>query len=103
MRGKEGAGLSTYCPDFKTARAVSVPLRGKEGAGLLACVFGMQLCVQVSVPLRGKEGAGPDPAPDAVLPDQARFPSPCGVRRVRDFINVYLDPLGIHRFRPLAG
>ncbi len=37
----------------------------------------------VSVPLRGKEGAGPDllSEKDCLL---YLFPSPCGVRRVRD-------------------
>ncbi len=38
----------------------------------------------VSVPLRGKEGAGltPESADNGDFED--RFPSPCGVRRVRD-------------------
>ncbi len=41
--------------------------------------------LKVSVPLRGKEGAGPW-AQNLKLAEKAivSFPSPCGVRRVRD-------------------
>ncbi len=67
---------------------VSVPLRGKEGAGHNALVAFCAWAEQnrwVSVPLRGKEGAGPLEARDPELYQQGiEFPSPCGVRRVRD-------------------
>ena len=65
---------------------VSVPLRGKEGAGPGTPISQPLPRFSVSVPLRGKEGAG--------LKEQRResakaqvFPSPCGVRRVRDLVD----------------
>ncbi len=56
----------------------------------------------VSVPLRGKEGAGPELMQVNVDP-QHTFPSPCGVRRVRDvkFANAFRRENV--SFRPLAG
>ncbi len=82
-----------------TVSLVSVPLRGKEGAGQLeerlaalrhwlempAGWFMSKGTVSlVSVPLRGKEGAGPDGAELYCSATWETFPSPCGVRRVRD-------------------
>ena len=61
---------------------VSVPLRGKEGAGH-AVRYVQQARDRVSVPLRGKEGAGPFNGSIDTRP-YVEFPSPCGVRRVRD-------------------
>ncbi len=63
---------------------VSVPLRGKEGAGRKKRGIKLVAISAVSVPLRGKEGAGlvnPEPV---IIPLLYLFPSPCGVRRVRD-------------------
>ncbi len=63
----------------------------------------------VSVPLRGKEGAGPIHREFWVLsPIHGEFPSPCGVRRVRDLgVTFYLttvvsgfpSPCGVRRVR----
>ncbi len=67
--------------------AVSVPLRGKEGAGLPLEMAGDRYEQStVSVPLRGKEGAGLSNGNDAEKMSPNLFPSPCGVRRVRDFV-----------------
>ncbi len=57
----------------------------------------------VSVPLRGKEGAGLTHAHDQPLTYRALFPSPCGVRRVRDFANKARGTFMKKGFRPLAG
>ena len=128
LRGKEGAGLNPDSANWRANQPVSVPLRGKEGAGRFR--FGDLQLVEglVSVPLRGKEGAGlfvkpitPSPLAGVSVPLRGKegagqssgllqecwaheFPSPCGVRRVRDErldINGHRDK---HvRFRPLAG
>ncbi len=110
---------------------VSVPLRGKEGAGQNHNGSTYKASVPgVSVPLRGKEGAGLDlytlTGEETIM---ELFPSPCGVRRVRDkgarpapgwapFMPVSvplrgkegagrilrgLEDKGERRFRPLAG
>ncbi len=64
---------------------VSVPLRGKEGAGLpLRTIATVLIAIVVSVPLRGKEGAGRTMRLNVALFMAIQFPSPCGVRRVRD-------------------
>ncbi len=62
---------------------VSVPLRGKEGAGQFSP--GTKAFDKlVSVPLRGKEGAGRESRIMPASKELQQFPSPCGVRRVRD-------------------
>ncbi len=63
----------------------------------------------VSVPLRGKEGAGH--ASDLyVVAYPEMFPSPCGVRRVRDYWGLpekklyegqFPSPCGVRRVRDL--
>ncbi len=86
LRGKEGAGPSrAHRVRSLSGGAVSVPLRGKEGAGLNHLSIRKKFLIGVSVPLRGKEGAGHDPG-ECIAQPSIRFPSPCGVRRVRDFI-----------------
>ncbi len=77
-----------------TSKAVSVPLRGKEGAGLKAMKPGDVIHFYVSVPLRGKEGAGQGDRAYGILWNP-RFPSPCGVRRVRDLIFLQLNWNGL--------
>ncbi len=59
--------------------------------------------MSVSVPLRGKEGAGLFVVYCQQTPVNSRFPSPCGVRRVRD--NTVWCPADVRAegFRPLAG
>ncbi len=64
-------------------RMVSVPLRGKEGAGQWRICAKRVKFSFVSVPLRGKEGAGLVIC-HADIRKLNLFPSPCGVRRVRD-------------------
>ncbi len=70
---------------MRSWRPVSVPLRGKEGAGRCRMdPFHHQASRQVSVPLRGKEGAGRNSQITTTKESNTMFPSPCGVRRVRD-------------------
>ncbi len=60
----------------------------------------------VSVPLRGKEGAGHRKGKVNIMPASKEFPSPCGVRRVRDRKRIlyYWKAMNIKTsFRPLAG
>jgi hypothetical protein len=68
-------------------------------------VFLFSLLALVSVPLRGKEGAGLKLFVLSKLKfKHPWFPSPCGVRRVRDTVS--LAQCAVHkpkRFRPLAG
>ncbi len=133
MRGKEGAGhtlgtsfptssppfpspcgvrrvrdVKAKAPRLSSIGTVSVPLRGKEGAGHMNYTLSAGSRLTVSVPLRGKEGAGPRPR---LLTSQAAtiaFPSPCGVRRVRDsregvllrpWRRKFPSPCGVRRVR----
>ncbi len=111
---------------------VSVPLRGKEGAGQFRVMQQIVIAIvwmfpspcgvrrvrdflngagdertqnfnadinKVSVPLRGKEGAGPG-TPSSIAGLSRGFPSPCGVRRVRDpwFLETLYDAVFKVRF-----
>ncbi len=82
---------------IKVSYLVSVPLRGKEGAGrwgTAGVIAALSPQVSwVSVPLRGKEGAGHSLELARDVIDQL-FPSPCGVRRVRDII---ASPAGLFK------
>ncbi len=109
---------------------VSVPLRGKEGAGPRPSrprrlsargsfpspsgvrrvrdpdpqpARGKPHLLHVSVPLRGKEGAGPNLQRTTTYEPLRSFPSPCGVRRVRDKPVPSSPQAAQFRFRPLAG
>ncbi len=83
-------------------------MRGKEGAGLAsgsAKTSARPDPVNVSVPLRGKEGAGQESTVSGVIHSE-RFPSPCGVRRVRDIVSIEVNEDSLEvtcSFRPLAG
>ncbi len=81
--------------------SVSVPLRGKEGTGPLAPLAPKPTQPPaVSVPLRGKEGAGPKHVFNLITYRRYMFPSPCGVRRVRDpwFLETLYDAVFKVRF-----
>ncbi len=65
-------------------------------------VFGMAFGAFVSVPLRGKEGAGHQDDRTRSTP-LLQFPSPCGVRRVRDVEGLQPSSNLEVCFRPLAG
>ena len=81
---------------------VSVPLRGKEGEGHFTPSPLAGGGFRVSVPLRGKEGEGPDMYTTAEIAF-CLFPSPCGVRRVKDLIISIAGWMLRFGFRPLAG
>ncbi len=74
-----------FVSEMEEVLYVSVPLRGKEGAGHCYLASHHACHGNVSVPLRGKEGAGPGKLTASWKADD-EFPSPCGVRRVRDTI-----------------
>ncbi len=102
--------VDEHMPVGASMSEVSVPLRGKEGAGLtVSTVLGF--IGFVSVPLRGKEGAGLSAKGSTAVLRKRLFPSPCGVRRVRDSIVrisgsaarlPFPSPCGVRRVRDIS-